>query len=68
MNEDRLRGLMANSELFFERIRHGTIFNHEDETAKGAGMLQQKRFHLIIRIGTSRTLRAMLENHNGFFL
>lgn len=67
-NDDGLRGLVGDSKVLFEGLGELPIFDHQDYTAGDIRVIGKECLELFIGLGTPRTLRAMLEKHDRFFL
>jgi hypothetical protein len=67
-NDDGLRGLVRDSKVLFEGVGKLSIFDDQDHTAWDIRVIGEECLELFIGHGTPRTLRAMLEEHDRFFL
>lgn len=67
-DHDRLRRFVLDTELFLQRVGELPIFNNQDHAARDFGMSREEVLYLCVGSGAARTLRAMLEKHNRFFL
>jgi hypothetical protein len=65
---DGLRRLVDDPKAFFNRSGKFAIFDHKHNPARHFRMVDHERFQLLLSGGAARALRAMLENHNRFYL
>ena len=59
---------MFNPEFVLQRVGDLPVFDNQDHGAGNGGIFSGERPHLIVSSGATRTLRAMLEKHDWFFL
>jgi hypothetical protein len=59
---------MLDAEVVFQSIRQLSIFDDQDHAARHFRMIGNEHLQLFIGFRATRTLRAMLEKNNRFFL
>ncbi len=67
-NHDRLWRLVTNSKPVLQFVGKTAIFDHQNGTAGYTGVAGHEGLILFVGCRASRTLRAMLENHDWIFV
>ena len=68
LDEKGLRRLVPDAETDGNRVRQSAILDDENDAARQAAKAFGEAGELLVHLRADRTLRAMLENKNGFGL